>query len=157
MEASEYKKAFSEFASGVTVISFRNGGKLGGLTASSFTSLSMDPPLLLFCLQKTSQALANIQSSGFFSVNILSSEQEEISNSMASATLDKDVYLKSKLEESAPEHAVWINGASASFLTSLDQVIEGGDHWILTGKILEAKVRENTKPLIYFKRKYHTI
>ena len=87
--ARRFRDVLGRFASGVTVVTSISGGAPVGLTCQSFTSVSLNPPLVLFIPAKTSRAWPAIQRSGKFCVNFLSADQAELSNQMASRGLDK--------------------------------------------------------------------
>jgi flavin reductase (DIM6/NTAB) family NADH-FMN oxidoreductase RutF len=88
LEASIEKEAFrqvlGQFATGVTVVTTATGEGLSGLTVNSFTSVSLDPPLVLVCVDLTSQTLPCLRASGYFAVNVLTGEQEALARCFAS-------------------------------------------------------------------------
>ena len=94
-QSSEYRQALGTFATGVTVVTaMSTTGELAGLTANSFTSVSLEPPLILWCLADTSDNLAVFQSAPYFAVNILAADQKEISDHFARRQKDKFVSIQ---------------------------------------------------------------
>jgi flavin reductase (DIM6/NTAB) family NADH-FMN oxidoreductase RutF len=152
----EFKKSMSRFAAGVTVITYNDGEKYGAVTVSSFTSLSLDPPLVLFNLIKGTSSHDRITQSNNFIVHILAKGQEEISNSFASSKIDKDAYIRNlgfTIENNLPVLA----DALSVLVCEKEIIYDGGDHSIIIGKVLSANTDESKSPLLYFNKGYHTI
>ena len=84
VSADEYKALCANWASGVTIVTSRDGDRIQGMTASAFTEVSLDPPLVLFCADKATITNELIQASGVFSVSILAQGQDALSNKFAS-------------------------------------------------------------------------
>ncbi len=156
IESNLFKSALSLWASGVTAICFRSQTKTGGITVSSFSSLSLDPPLVLFCLAKGSQAREAIEESKSFSVNILSSEQKQISADFASGSLDKEEVLNKLNPVAGKTGAPLLSGSLVSLDCKLHQMIDSGDHLIVIGQVEDAILSEG-KPLLYFNRNYRDL
>ncbi|MBE1281735.1 MAG: flavin reductase [Rhodobacteraceae bacterium] len=145
------RQAFGSFATGVTVVTARDGqGAAIGFTANSFTSVSLDPPLLLVCLAKSSSNLASFSSTPRFAVNILSDAQKEISNRFASKTADR--FAETEWRDSAGGVPL-IDGAVAWFDCITDNVIDAGDHVILLGRIADFS-HSDARPLAYLRGHY---
>ncbi|ACM30710.1 flavin reductase family protein [Agrobacterium sp. SHOUNA12C] len=127
------RDAFGAFPTGVTVVTTRDqAGVPIGFTANSFTSVSLDPPLLLVCLAKTSRNFTAMTSATSFAINVLSETQKHISNTFARPVEDRFATVE------------WASGSAgcpiladvaAWFECTLEQVIEAGDHVILMGRI----------------------
>lgn len=152
----KFKSSLSLWASGVCVITYASSEKKGGVTVSSFSSVSLEPPLVLFCLAKDSSAKEPIQDSGNFVVNILSSEQKQISADFASGSLDKAVVLEGLNPETLSTGAPVLRNSLASLDCKVDRIIEAGDHWILIG-LVEAVATKEGFPLLYFNRNYREL
>jgi flavin reductase (DIM6/NTAB) family NADH-FMN oxidoreductase RutF len=144
------------WASGVTVICYRSEKKSGGITVSSFSSVSLDPPLVLFCLAKGSQAKEEIESSKSFSVNILTAEQKQISADFASGSLDKEEVLKKLHPTFGITGAPLLPDVLVNLDCKLQEMTDVGDHTIVIGLVEEAKITEG-QPLLYFNRNYQII
>ncbi|RHX96354.1 flavin reductase [Leptospira yasudae] len=152
-----FKNALSHFPSGVTVITYSHLGKNGGLTVSSFSSLSLSPPLILFCLQKNISSHDPIRSSGKFVVNILAQGQDSLSNQFASGKTDKHALIE-ELECKTGELSLPILPGTLSHIEcEVDQFIDGGDHSIVIGRVISAGSDDDRRPLLYYRRNYYSI
>lgn len=127
------RNAFGNFITGVTVVTaLRKDGTPVGFTANSFSSVSLDPPMLLVCPGKFLSSFETFASCTHFAVNILSEGQEAISNLFASFKGDRFAQVPHKLDL----HGIpIIDGAAAQFSCSTDQIIPAGDHCILIGRV----------------------
>jgi flavin reductase (DIM6/NTAB) family NADH-FMN oxidoreductase RutF len=149
----EFRNALSRFASGVTVVTTRdNTGRFHGITVSAFSSVSLDPPLVLICVEKATASHQAFHESGVFVVNVLSSEQREVSEHFASP-------LENKFE--ASEHSVGsldlpvLAGCLATLECRIKNVFDGGDHSIILATVENSAV-EDGDPLVYFRGTYGT-
>lgn len=128
------RTAFGTFMTGVTVVTSHDaGGTPVGFTANSFTSVSLDPPLVLVCLAKTSKNYDILTKTDGFAINILAQTQVDISNTFARPVDDRfaDVAWRK-----GPNGAPLLDGVSAWFDCSMHQTVEAGDHVILIGKVV---------------------
>ena len=139
------------FATGVAVITTTDkAGKLYGLTMNAITSLSLDPPLFLICVDKRSNTLAPMLESKGFAINILAKGQETISNTFAGKSEDKFANVKYHLGS----HGIpLIDGAHGAAEFTLHAEYPGGDHIIVVGE-LRAIETADVEPLLYFRSKY---
>jgi flavin reductase (DIM6/NTAB) family NADH-FMN oxidoreductase RutF len=128
------REAFGAFATGVTVVTARDiAEKPIGFTANSFTSVSLDPPLLLVCLAKTSRNYATMTQGSHFAVNILSEAQKDVSNTFARPVEDRFAVVRwAPGEHGSPI----LSQVSAWFECAQHGVVEAGDHVILIGRVL---------------------
>lgn len=153
----QFKNAMAEYPSGVTVITYKLENEMSGLTVSSFCSLSMEPPLVLFNLSKNSSQHDKLIKSGAFAVNILNSGAEDISQRFALPETNKHTTIE-KIGFTVKETgSPMLMGCLVILDCQLDKVYDGGDHSIIIGKILYSSINEGMRPLIYYKRKYYTI
>lgn len=156
----DFKNALSLFASGVTVVTYDNEDYGSGITVSAFSSVSLDPPLVLVCINNTSTALASIENKGGFSVHILNADQKEISNTFAKNDESRVEYLKSQSIRKGATGAPHIPNTPAILDCSVYRILDGGDHKILLGQVEHAHIAENSttteSPLVYFNRNYRT-
>jgi flavin reductase (DIM6/NTAB) family NADH-FMN oxidoreductase RutF len=150
----QFKSSLGRFASGVTVVTTKdNDGKLHGLTVSAFSSVSMNPPLILVCIHKNTGSYSSFEESKAFVVNILEESQQQISNHFASHSDDKFSGQNYELNENGlPILADCLVNLECSLKHSYD----GGDHTIFVGEIEKTTVRDG-KPLIYSQGKYREI
>ncbi|WLE00212.1 flavin reductase family protein [Agrobacterium leguminum] len=127
------RDAFGAFVTGVTIVTTRDEAeKPVGFTANSFTSVSLDPPLLLICLARTSRNFATMTGAKNFAVNILSEGQKDLSNTFARPVEDR---FAAAIWSDAPAGSPVFADVAAWFECSMQEVIEAGDHVILLGRI----------------------
>ncbi|TKV72310.1 flavin reductase family protein [Rhizobium sp. AU243] len=127
------RDAFGAFVTGVTIVTTRDEAeKPVGFTANSFTSVSLDPPLLLICLARTSRNFATMTGAKNFAVNILSEGQKDLSNTFARPVEDR---FAAATWSDAPAGSPVFADVAAWFECSMQEVIEAGDHVILLGRI----------------------
>lgn len=149
-----FRAALSRFASGVTVVTGRDAaGTPFGITVSAFCSVSLEPPQILICIQKKSHCNKAISESGVFIVNILSENQEAISNVFASHSADK---FESVETFDGIEQAPGIVGALANIECRKVSEIDGGDHTIFIGEVESASVADEA-PLAYWRGSYRKL
>ncbi|MBP7190062.1 MAG: flavin reductase family protein [Rickettsiaceae bacterium] len=147
----------SHLVSGVVVVTTKNNeSDFFGLTVSSFTSVSLDPHLVLFCLNKLSHSLSPILESGKFAVSILAEKQKSISQKFSNSTINKfkdTDYFLGKVSG-----CPMIAGANCFVECSLYQKYEAGDHYIIIGQVENIEiVKEPCHPLAYYKRHYRIL
>lgn len=148
------RNAFGAFATGVTVITTRQpDGTPRGFTANSFTSVSLDPPLLLVCLAKTAHSADTFATAPHFAVNILSEDQKAVSGLFASRAPDK---FDQCAWTPGPADVPLIDGSLAQFTCANHQLVDAGDHLILIGRIEHFTAAEG-QPLGYFRGNYFSI
>ena len=153
MDEAAFKLAMSHFASGVTVVTTENGGRPYGMTVAAFASLSLHPPLVLICIEKTVKTHDAIAAAQKFGVSILSAEQGSISARFASRSEDKF----SGMEITRGEIGIpLIAGALTTLECEVYDQLPGGDHSIFVGRVIDARTREGV-PLLYFRSGYREI
>lgn len=127
------RDAFGAFATGVTVVTASDAaGRPIGFTANSFTSVSLDPPLLLVCLAKSSRNYATMTGAGRFAINVLSETQKDVSNTFGRPVEDRFAAVDWRL---GPGGCPIFSGVAAWFECSMQDIIEAGDHVIMIGRI----------------------
>ena len=155
--ADGFKDVLSRWASGVSVVTTNDDGMLYGLTVSSFSSLSLDPPLVLVCLSASNRLVTMIRQCGRFAVSILAADQVAASNYFARpGRLPTPDF--QEVEGEWTEHEVpVVKGALAWVACSLHEAIEQGDHVIVIGRVVGTHVSGGENPLLYFHRGYRTL
>jgi flavin reductase (DIM6/NTAB) family NADH-FMN oxidoreductase RutF len=157
LHPDEFKGAMGSWAAGVTIVTTKAEGKMYGLTVSSFSSLSADPPLALVCIQKTNWLSTLIPQAGKFGVSILAEGQEAVSTALSMPGRDPveqyDEFETFEWHTGSP----LVRGAIAHIDCDVHEVLEGGDHVIAVGKILGAAFDTELKPLLYFRRGYRNL
>lgn len=151
----QLRAALGQYATGVAVVTtIASDGRPVGMTINSFSSLSMDPPLILWCLRRDATRAAIFMSSDDFAINILSSDQAHLAKYFA-------------VHDSRSHMAVhWLpgyhslpllNGVVAAFICRRVRVVDGGDHWILIGQVEKYDVAAGRSPLIFQDGRYRTL
>ncbi|MGE6493124.1 flavin reductase [Cupriavidus metallidurans] len=134
IDPRQFRNALGAFTTGVTVVTTHGeDGNDYGLTANSFNSVSMDPPMVLWSLGKKSSSLPAFQATGHFAVHILAADQEQISNQFARSGTDKFVGCAI---ERGHGHVPLLDGCSARFECRVVHLYEGGDHVIFVGEVM---------------------
>jgi flavin reductase (DIM6/NTAB) family NADH-FMN oxidoreductase RutF len=155
LDGREFRDALGWFATGVTVITTRsNEGELVGFTANSFTSVSLDPPLVLFSLNRQAQSLAVFEGCAHFAVNILAEHQAELSSRFATASHDKWQGVTVETWESG---CPILADALANFECEVHAVHDGGDHRIFLGRVLRMETRSDGQPLVFSRGGYRRL
>lgn len=153
LDEKQFRHAMSHFASGVTVVTTEHRGQRYGMTVASFASLSLRPPLVLICIEKSVRTHAAIDEAGTFAVNILAETQQEVSAAFASRAEDKFA----NVTVTAGDLGLpLIDGSLASIECQITHRLPGGDHTVFLGEVIAARVREG-KPLLYFRSEYRTL
>jgi flavin reductase (DIM6/NTAB) family NADH-FMN oxidoreductase RutF len=150
----EFRAALGRFPSGVTVVTTKDvSGRFHGITVSAFSSVSLEPPLVLVCIEKTTGTHYAFQESEFFVVNILAEGQENLSNRFASQIPDKFETIDYRL--GIGEIPV-LEAALVTLECRLAYAHEGGDHTIFVGLIEKAEVKDEN-PLVYWHGDYRKL
>lgn len=151
LDEMSIRGAMSEFTTGVTIITTEEGGENYGFACQSFSSLSLDPPMILFTVMKTSRSWPHVKESGTFCVNVLAEDQESISAAFGRRGGEK---FTTGTWELTPLGNPLLRGSSVWIDCTVADVHEGGDHWIVTANIESIGQREDAKPLIYHRGSY---
>lgn len=146
------RDAFGCFATGITIVTSIDGdGRPIGFTANSFTSVSLDPPLLLVCPGKYASSLQAIRESGVFGVNVLSGGQRAVSERFATPGVDRFTEGNWVKAESG---LLLLEGACANFACHLVEEVDAGDHQVLIGHIDSFRSAPDRDPLLYLRGSY---
>ena len=150
-----FKAALRRWASGVTIITARHNGEVGGMTVSAFSSVSLEPPLVLACADKGSNTNPLIAQGGVFAANILSANQQELSNRFAK-TGNEAVRFDGLDCKTGAGGAPWIPGALAVLDCEVESAHDAGDHIIYVGRVLDCVVADS-EPLLYYDARYRAL
>jgi flavin reductase (DIM6/NTAB) family NADH-FMN oxidoreductase RutF len=155
--AARFRHAMGHFATGVTVItSIDAEGLPVGTTANAVSSLSLDPPLLLVCFDRSSQTLAAIAAHGAFAVNVLAAPQGEVSANFARTGLAANW-------DSVPHRrgltgSPRLHGVLATLECTVEHQLPGGDHEIVVGRVRDAETgTAEAAPLLFWRGRYATL
>jgi flavin reductase (DIM6/NTAB) family NADH-FMN oxidoreductase RutF len=151
----EFRACMGRRVSGVAIVTARVGEEVLGMTVSDFTSVSLDPPLVLISADRDSKTLDAITGSGCFAVNILASDQEELSNRFASSKWEGRRFEGLACEE-AITGAPLLPGVHAHIDCRLEAQHGAGDHVICVGAVEMMRVHE-AEPLAYYAGRYRTL
>ncbi|WP_306335298.1 flavin reductase family protein [Streptomyces sp. KL118A] len=149
IDAKTLRTVCGLFVTGVTVITSGSGPRAAGTTVNSFTSVSLDPPLVLFCLHQASRLRPLVEESGAYTVNFLAGRQEPL----AWAFAGKHTATLQDVEHRYSGVGVPVLSQAMAFVSCrLVNAFEGGDHTIFVGEVAELGVaRADTEPLIFFR------
>ena len=154
IDPCELRNVFGAFATGVTIITTNDvNGKPFGLTANSYTSLSLDPPLVLVCVDKKVDCYACFEQSKVFAVNFLAEDQEQLSTRFATKGIEK---FEGVPIRQGSIGVPLLEGAIGFIECKLVNGYEGGDHTIYVGEV-QAASASGERPLLFFKGKYNKL
>jgi flavin reductase (DIM6/NTAB) family NADH-FMN oxidoreductase RutF len=153
IDDARFRQAMGYFASGVTVVTTAVAGELYGMTVSSFSSLSLNPPLVLICIDKNVPSHDMIRDAGCFVVNILEKRQEHLSRRFATTANDK---FKGVAWHSGQLGLPVLDNTLAAIECRLRNALDGGDHTIFIGEVVDSEIHEGA-PLLYYRRGYHEL
>lgn len=158
IDTSAFRATLSHFPSGVVVITgFDEHGTPAGLTCQSFTSLSLDPPLVLIAPAKSSRSWPRIAGGNRFAINILGADHRDISGTFARSGGDKFAEVAWHV---SPENLPVLDDAIAVIECEIDAVHHGGDHWIVVGAVRAIGTRagsDDPEPLVFYRSGYRTL
>lgn len=151
-DVKDFRRALSQFPTGVTVITTIDAeGNPVGVTASSFNSVSMEPTLVLWSIDKGAHSLEAFEKAEYFAVNVLASDQVSTSNNFASRGQDK---FENARYSSGLGNAPILDHYAAQFECKTWAVYEGGDHLILVGEVKKYRSNDNAEPLVFSRGSY---
>ena len=152
-DTARYRQALGTFATGITVVTTRApDGTLAGVTCNSFNSLSLSPPLVLWSLRKDSRSLPAFQDAGHFAVNVLAHDQEAVSRTFASRAENRFAQVDHRPGVAG---LPLIEGAVSRFQCRLRQEVDGGDHVLFIGEVLDF-AHEPRPALVFHEGAYKT-
>jgi len=154
-DARALRNAFGCFTTGVTVVTtLGEDGRKVGLTANSFTSVSLDPPLALICVDLKSSSLAALDTAGVFAVNVLPAEQQDVANQFVRKGVDRFAGLETE---------VWRTGVPilpdcmANFECQTHHVFDAGDHRVYVGRVVKLRYDPDHEPLVYLQGRFRRV
>ena len=149
---AELKNAYARWATGVTIVTVRSGDRIHGMTVSAFTEVSLEPPLVLVCIDRTSNTQPVIAAGGGFAVNILARGQEPLAKRFACRE-SEDRRFSDLHCETGVTGAPLLAGSVASLDCRLETAHEAGDHVIYVGEVVGLRFSD-ADPLLFYKRGY---
>lgn len=155
MDETRFRSALSRFATGVCIITTRDETGPLGFTATSLSSLSLDPPLVLFCLGREATVLGAFERAKSFSVSILAAGQDDLSVRFA---IDPRGAFGEKMSwDDGATGAPLLPGRIGGLACTVERVEDGGDHRIFIGRVVDADWSLDGEPLVYFRSRYRTL
>jgi 3-hydroxy-9,10-secoandrosta-1,3,5(10)-triene-9,17-dione monooxygenase reductase component len=151
IDPARFRRALGQFCTGVTVIAAMDGAEPVGFACQSFAALSLDPPLVLFCPGKNSRTWPAIQVAGRFCVNVLAHSQRDVSAVFGRAGADK---FASVAWSPAPSGAPLLDGVLCWIDCAVHSVLDGGDHWIVVGRVTDLGEQDAERPLLFYRGAY---
>jgi flavin reductase (DIM6/NTAB) family NADH-FMN oxidoreductase RutF len=149
-----FRDALGAYATGVTVVTAVGPEGPSGATANAVTSLSLEPPMMLACLDRDSRTLTSVRAQGRFGVNALAAGQAELARAFSAKHPGPEKW--AGVEWSERQGLPRLDGALVWVACELRDLIDGGDHLILTGNVLEAEAREG-HPLLFHRGDYRDL
>lgn len=157
LDKNQFKKVLSQYPTGVSVVTTANEDGLFGLTVNSFASVSLEPALVLWSIDKSTYSLDAFLTSKGFAISILNEQQQDISNLFASHGVnDKFESVDYELQNNLPV----IKNAKGVLLCQTDNIIEAGDHHIIIGKVdvaVQPNNNDEMRALAYYRSGYKSI
>jgi flavin reductase len=155
---AEFRKAMGCFATGVTIITLDDQGQVHGMTANAFASVSLDPQLVLVCVDRNARTHAHLQSKKRFGINVLAADQRAISEFYARAPGDRArAGREGEARFERTQHSTPVlQGALAYLECRLHTAQDAGDHTIFIAEVEDVVVRQGD-PLLFFRGKYRKI
>jgi flavin reductase (DIM6/NTAB) family NADH-FMN oxidoreductase RutF len=151
------RKGMRQWASGVTVVTSHLGGERHGMTVSSFTSISLQPPLVLISIEQGRRTHEMIKASGVFGVTILCVEQQEISDRFAGRVADGNDRFEGLKTYTLTSGVSFISGGLAGLDCKVVAAVDSGDHTLFIGDVVDIFIDSGNRPLLYYNRKYHQL
>lgn len=150
----QLRQAFGTYATGVTIITCLHEGGPVGFTANSFTTVSLEPPLILFCIGRSRESFEAIQAAPTFCINVLSSSQKALSSRFA-----KSGPAKWEGVDYLPDASgnPTFSDAAAVFACKRSSIIDAGDHALILGEVFNYWHRVDATPLVYCRSDYYSI
>ena len=160
VDSTLFKQVMARFPSGVTVITMKVDGSVHGMTASAFSSLSLEPPLVLVCVGKNQQSHKLLAQGKHYVVNFLQDGQEELSNHFSRPRPAGGEEFEGIPSRPGPNGAPLLEGCLAYASCDVKEVLPGGDHDIFVGHVKHLEIpsaQEHDNPLLYFKGRYRRL
>jgi 3-hydroxy-9,10-secoandrosta-1,3,5(10)-triene-9,17-dione monooxygenase reductase component len=151
VDAGHFRRTLGHFCTGVTVIAAMGETEPVGFACQSFAALSLHPPLVLFCPGKDSRTWPLIATAGHFTVNVLAHEQRDVSATFGRAGTDKFAAVG---WSTAPSGAPVLDGVLTWIDCSVESVLDGGDHWIVVGRVQALGEHADQRPLLFYRGAY---
>lgn len=151
---STLREAFGHFPSGVVAIAAEVQGTREGLAASTFVPVSLDPPLVSFCVQNTSTTWPKLKDLPMLGISVLGEAHDEAARSLAAKTGDRFAGLETESRESG---AVFVKGTSLWLESAIEQLIPAGDHTIVVLRVNEVTIDADVAPIVFHRSTFRRL
>jgi flavin reductase (DIM6/NTAB) family NADH-FMN oxidoreductase RutF len=157
VEPALFKELLARWASGVTVVTVREGDVVHGMTASSFSSVSVDPPLVLVCLYRGTRTREQVLREGRFAINILSAEQRDVAERFAGRRPAGESPFEGIDWECGEGGCPLIDRAIVHLECEVEDSHEAGTHTIVVGRVASGRLDKSAEPLLYWARDFQAL
>ena len=157
MHSDVFRKIMGNFPTGVTVVTTAVDGHFHGITVNSFTSVSLEPPLVLICIDRRTVAHGQIERASRFGVSFLDASQERTSRLFASSRPPEAGHLRGMAHRMGPHGSPILEGCLAWLECSVADRFAGGDHTIFLASVLAGNVEHGGDPLVFFRGRYRQL
>jgi 3-hydroxy-9,10-secoandrosta-1,3,5(10)-triene-9,17-dione monooxygenase reductase component len=157
VDPAAFRRAMGQFATGVTVITVQHGAHIHGMTANAFSSVSLDPPLVLFCVARTARMAGLLRDAPGFAINVLAGDQQQLSRQFAGSRKE-DIERTVALQRGPV--APLIDRCLVAVSCVTEAMHDGGDHWVVVGRVVEIHETAHgarAEPLIFFRSRYRDL
>ena len=157
LEVEQLRATMRAWSSGVTIVTAAEGGEQHGMTVSSFTSVSLAPPLIVISLQTVSRTYELVSRAQAFGVTILAAGQQAIAERFAGEGPERSDRLKDLETETMLTGAPFIKGGLAYLDCRVTQSIPSGMNTVFLAEVVAVRANDHKSPLVYHDREYHTL
>ncbi len=157
LDPKQYRNIIGQFATGVTIVTTAVDGWLHGMTANAITSVSLDPLLLLVCVDKEAHTHDHLGQAGSFAVNILAEDQQDVSDTFATSSKPEEGRLQGFEYRLGANGAPIIEGCLSHIECEVTERTDGGDHTIFIGQVLAAETYREAPPLLFYQGQYRKL
>jgi flavin reductase (DIM6/NTAB) family NADH-FMN oxidoreductase RutF len=155
--AAALRRAWGQFPTGVTVLAVKEGDGVRGMTANSFTSVSLEPPLVLVAIDRGARTVRLLRKTGRFAASVLAEHHREWADRFAGRCGDRQREFVDVALQTAPSGLPIVDGALAVFDCRVVAVHPGGDHWLFVAEVEHFTANPGAAPLIYFASAYRSL
>jgi flavin reductase (DIM6/NTAB) family NADH-FMN oxidoreductase RutF len=156
VSTDEFKKALQWWASGVAVVTTQSAKHgVRGMTVTAFSSVSAQPAQILVCINQAADTGENIDESGYFAVNVLSAEQQEVSDNFSGGSSQEQRFAKASWQSGGQGVPLLIESIMSLECRVVEKVA-AGSHWVIIGEVLAAHCRSG-EPLLYYRSHYRQL
>ena len=157
VDPNDLRLAMRRWVTGVTIVSVEYQGIQHGMTVSSFTSVSLEPPTILVSLERVARTHGLVLKAGSFGVTILSTEQEEVSDRFAGRKTEYENRFLNLKTHTLVSNAPFIDGGLAFFDCRVISTLDSGTHTLFVGEVLAVEFEDGEEPLLYYNQQYRRL